>query len=346
MFNKNLRYYRLKNNLSMKELASKVGVTTMAISYYESGERKPNMETIKALAEALGIRVADFLGSRNTNLCFVHGEFRKGSKLSMRQQDFICESVEEYFSRFFTTVEILGGEVLPKAPASHGLKLSKSIEENGLAMRRYLQIAEFGPVGNLVELLENKGILVYMAEFENEDFSGMNGLVNCRPYIVINQAMSPERIRSTIAHEMAHVIFFWPEEMPDKQIENMANAISGAFLFPAEDAKRELGIRRTAITKDMMLTCREYGISRRLLVKRANLCGIVNDYTAKEFYKKAACTDQKNQEEVRIEKEEPLFFMQLVFRAVSEKEITVQKGAELLKKPYTFVMENCFAEEG
>ena len=235
---------------------------------------------------------------------------------------------------------------MPKAPACHRLKLSENIEENGLAMRRYLQIAEFGSVGNLVELLENKGVPVYMNEFENEDFSGMNGLVNSRPYIVINQAMSPERIRSTIAHEMAHFMFFWPEEMPDKQIEEMAAAISGAFLLPAEDAKRELGIKRTAITRDMMITCKEYGISKRLLVKRANLCGIVNAHTAKEFYRKETCSDQKNQESGGVEKEEPIFFMQLIFRAVSENEITVQKGAELLKKPYTFVMENCFAEEG
>ena len=43
MFSKNLKYYRLKNNMSMKELASSIGVTPMTISYYESGERRPGM---------------------------------------------------------------------------------------------------------------------------------------------------------------------------------------------------------------------------------------------------------------------------------------------------------------
>jgi hypothetical protein len=37
--------------------------------------------------------------------------------------------------------------------------------------------------------------------------------------------------------------------------------------------------------------------------------------------------------------------MQLVFRAVSEREISVQKGAELLKKPCSFVADHCFAQE-
>lgn len=37
MFSKNLKYYRLKKNMSKKELASLVQVTPMAISYYENG---------------------------------------------------------------------------------------------------------------------------------------------------------------------------------------------------------------------------------------------------------------------------------------------------------------------
>ena len=96
MFNKNLKYYRLKKNMSKKELASLIGVTPMAITYYESGERKPNMDTIKAMAKALGIKISDFLNNRNENLTFVHGEFRKGSKLAVSQQEYIREDVEEY----------------------------------------------------------------------------------------------------------------------------------------------------------------------------------------------------------------------------------------------------------
>ena len=67
--------------MSMKQLASLVGVSAMTISYYESGERKPGMDMIRALAKALGVRTTDFLNNRNTKLVFAHGEFRKSSKL-------------------------------------------------------------------------------------------------------------------------------------------------------------------------------------------------------------------------------------------------------------------------
>lgn len=346
MFNKNLRYYRLKNNMTKKELASIVKVSPMAISHYESGDRRPSMDIIKELAKALNVKVTDFLRNRNDNLVFVHGEFRKNSKMTKNEQEYIRESVEEYLNRFYTVVEVLGGEILPDAPECHKLELTGDVEKDALSMRKYIGIAEFGPVGNLVELLENKGILVYFCDIDNDDFSGMNGLVNGRPYIIINANMSPERIRSTIVHEMAHFIFIWDEEMEESVVEKMATAIGGAFLLPRDDARRELGIRRSRITNDMTLICREYGISMYLLVKRANLCGIVSDSIAKSFYIKAGQIGWRKNEPHWSEIEEPMLFLQLVFRAVCENEISIQKGAEILNKPYSYVAEQCFAKEG
>lgn len=341
MFHKNLKYYRLKKNLSKKELASLIGVTPMAITHYENGERRPDMNTIKMLAKVLGVKSSDFLRNRNENLHFHHGEFRKGSKLTLTQQELIREEVEEFMGRFFTVVDILGGEVLPTSPSVHKIFMTEDPEENAQKMRKYLGIASTGPVGNLTQLLENRGILVYACDIKNDAFSGMNGMVNERPYIIFNKNMSPERIRSTIAHELAHFVFIWPEDMKENEI--MATAISCAFLFPETDAKRELGLRRTRITKDMELICREYGISMYLLVKRAALCGIVTNHTEKDFYVKAGQAGWRKKEPVRIEAEVPFLFEMLVFRAVSENEISVQKGAELLNQSYDFVADHCFA---
>ena len=53
----------------------------------------------------------------------------------------------------------------------------------------------------------------------------------------------------------------------------------------------------------------------------------------------------KKNEHVWSQAEIPALFELLVFRAVSENEITVQKGAELLKQSYGFVDEHCFAAE-
>jgi len=346
MFSKNLRYFRLKKNMTKKGLASLADVTPMAITHYENGDRKPGADIMKALARALDVKVADFLNNRNENLVFTHGEFRRGSKLQVSQQEYVRESVEEYANRFYAIVDILGGEILPQAPMCHALQLSDSPEEDARTLRRHLRIAESGPIGNLVELFENKGILVYFFDAPTDAFSGMNGLVNDRPYVIINKNMSPERIRSTMVHEMAHFIFAWSSEMPEKEAEERATAISGAFLFSEEDARRELGIKRTAVTKDMELICKEYGISMYLLAKRAEICKIITSAATKDFYIRAAQLGWRKNEPVRIAREEPMLFSQLVYRAVCEREITVQKGAELLKQSYNQVANQCFAAVG
>ena len=235
--------------------------------------------------------------------------------------------------------------MMPDAPGVHKIMLSGNPEEDAGKMREYLGISATGPVGNLIQLLENRGILAHACDIENDAFSGMNGQVNGRPYIIYNKYMSPERIRSTIAHEMAHFIFVWPEDVEEREIEKKATAISGAFLFPEADAKREPGLRRTRISKDMELICREYGISMYLLVKRDALCDIITGSIEKDFYIKAGKIGWKKNEPIRSEPEVPLLFELLVFRAVSENEITVQKGAELLKQPYEFVADHCCAAE-
>lgn len=117
MFCKNLRFYRLKNAMTKKELAEKSELTPMAITHYENGTRTPNMEVLKRLADALGVRVSDFLEVRNENLVFVSRRISENhQRFPVAKQEYVRESVEEYFSRFYTVVELLGGEVLPDAP--------------------------------------------------------------------------------------------------------------------------------------------------------------------------------------------------------------------------------------
>ncbi len=341
MFSKNLKFYRLRKQISKKELAQKANVTSMAITHYEKGDRRPSMETLQALASALDVRISDFLAVRNENIVFAHGEFRKNYSLSATQQEFVRESVEEYFSRFMTVVEILGGDVLPDAPSCHAIPLEQDAEKNATALRIHLGFAEDGPIEDLIGKLENKGILVYECNTGNNDFSGMNGFVNGRPYIVLNCKMNTERNRSTIVHELAHLMFIWPDDMDEKDVEKMATAIGGAFLFPKSDAIRELGVRRSAITRDMVLVAVEYGISMMLLVKRAEISGIITASVAKDFYIKASKAGWRTSEPSRIEKEKPVLFEQLVYRAVNEEEISIQRGAELLKASFNDILAMC-----
>src|SRR5690554_6224125 len=316
MFSKNLKFHRLLNDLTMRELADRVGLTSMAISNYEKGIRNPDRETLSKLAEVFNIRIVDLLSPRNDKLQFAHGEFRKNTRLGKSKQDLIHESIEEYFNRFFNIIEILGEAILPSMPACNLGQISEDI-------------------------VENNGILIYSNEINGRDFSGINGSLNGRPYIAVNKDMNPERQRFTIAHELAHIFFSWP---PKTDCEKASNAIAGAFLFPRKDAIRELGVKRTEIYRDMELTAKEYGISMLCLAYRARELKIVSEEAYRRFMKRASRMGWQSKEPSRISMEESTLFRQLVFRAVSEGEVSVQKGAELLQIPYQEVNEACFGE--
>lgn len=330
MFNKNLKYYRLQKNMSKKELADKCGVSAMAITHYESGERKPDIDMIKKLAEALGVFVADFLVERNASLSFVHGEFRKQASLSESKQEFIRESVEEYFSRFFDAVECLGGNPLPDPPCTKILEWNKDPEIDAQNLKQALKFPAIGPIKELYAALENCGFLIFELNYDCRKFSGMNGMVNQYPYIVINANMTPERKRSTIVHELVHLMFSHNADFDEKE-EDLATEVSGAFLISKRDLLRELGTRRTRVTKDFVLVCEEYGISLYLLVKRAELAGIISSALAKDFYIKANKAGYKKNEPVHIKNPEaPSLLKQLVYRAVNEEGLSLTRGAELL----------------
>lgn len=341
MFEKNLKYYRLKKNMSKKELADSLGVSAMAISNYESGKRTPDIEMITKLAEILGIKITDFMATRNSDLVFQHNEFRKHSDLSKSEQEFIQESVEEYFARFFDAVECLGGNPLPNPPKCHGIKYTGDYEVDSQALRKYLDFPKDGPVDELIIILENKGIIVFEIDIDNDHFSGMNGIVNGHPFIVINKNITPERKRTTIVHELSHIMFDWGKT-PNKECEKSCTGIAGAFLITKDDLLRELGPRRTRFTKDMELVCEEYGISIYLLVKRSAQVGIISPSLEKGFYIKANKMNLRDKEPNRVRgAEEPLLFRQLVLRAINEEGISIQRGAELLNTNYSELEKYC-----
>jgi len=333
VFGKNLKYLRLQKCMTKKYLAELAGITPMSITHYENNERTPDIQIIRRLMNALNVKLADLLTVRNDNHVYAHGEFRRNANLSIQAQEYVRESVEEYFDRFFTVIDILGNNALPAAPKCHTLTVSGDVENDAARLREYLGFAIEGPLLDLIGAMENKGVMIYLCDFDLDKFSGMNGFVDDRPFVILNSRMTTERQRSTLVHELAH-LFFNYGEMNEGSIEKYATAISGAFLFPQDDARRELGLRRTSVTQDMVMVAKEYGISVLMLTKRAQVLKIISENVYKDFMIQASQHGWRKNEPSRITDERSELFEQLVIRAIGENEVSLQKGAELLKFSY------------
>lgn len=59
---KKIKSYRIDNRLTQKKLGEKLGVTAVTIGQWETGKRKPKIETLNKIADALNISVRNLIG--------------------------------------------------------------------------------------------------------------------------------------------------------------------------------------------------------------------------------------------------------------------------------------------
>ena len=61
-FNENLKIARERKGISQKDMAESIGVAKSTYSLYESGNREPNVQTIKRIADILNVSADELLG--------------------------------------------------------------------------------------------------------------------------------------------------------------------------------------------------------------------------------------------------------------------------------------------
>ena len=67
-FNENLKEARIKSGLSQKEVSENIGVAKSTYSLYESGNREPNVNTIKKIADVLNVSADTLLDEEPTTM--------------------------------------------------------------------------------------------------------------------------------------------------------------------------------------------------------------------------------------------------------------------------------------
>lgn len=64
MIGKNLKQLRIEKDLTQKELANMLMVSTITIQNYENNRRQPNIETLNKIANALNVNVSELISDK------------------------------------------------------------------------------------------------------------------------------------------------------------------------------------------------------------------------------------------------------------------------------------------
>jgi len=326
-----IKQARLASGMSLRALASEVGVSAQAISKYERGLDVPSSGVLIRLAQALDIKVEFFF--RPTHATVTGLAYRKHSSLGAKNQKAIQARVQEWLDRYLEIESIFPSDInafaLPTNINRHPESMD-DVEQTALSLRKEWGVG-LGPIDNMIDLLEAWGIKVGLIE-------GASGFDACTflidegsPVIGVKRDLPGDRQRFSLAHELGHIIL---EPEGTLNIEEVVDRFAGAFLVPAPTVRYELGNKRKELTLyELHVLKHKYGLSMQGWIHRAEDVGIISGLTAKRlrhWFKDCGWT--KDEPGDHLAPEISWHMESLILRAVTENIISETRASELLGK--------------
>lgn len=289
---------------SQRELAAAAGISQAVISKLESGAADLTEERVARLATVLDcppalLRRPTVLVD-NANTCLHHR--RRHSKLSAaatRRIEGLAHLTRVTVEGIFDGVSVrLETDISPSDIGRHTTPAADATTIKGgpggavaFDPRRADSAAGYlreqwkldGPIENLVETLERHGILVVRRDLGNRAQDGVSSWpadLTHPPIIVVNDDLPGDRMRFTLAHELAHLLL---HRIPSEHTEREANRFAAEFLVPAEAISSELDglttrhLARLATLKD------QWGVSIGMLTQRARDIEAISERQFREF---------------------------------------------------------------
>lgn len=227
----NIARLRLDRELSQDEIASKAGISRLALGKIERGEVIPKVGTLQALASALGTSVADLitvvrpLESVRFRSPKVKGREQILAEVSRWLQGYCWLEKELHKEQTFTMASLRGSSRAPAELAKRARDLLKIGAE---------------PIRDICGLLEQNGVKVLLLKKKSDAFFGLSvAEKDGGPAVVVNtwERISVERWIFTAAHELGHLLLHLHEYQRQesdepKQAEREADTFASHFLMP------------------------------------------------------------------------------------------------------------------
>lgn len=241
----NLQRLRLARGLSQDKLAQVAGISRIAYINIERCQSEPRVDTVRALAKALRVRVPELLVEVPT---LKRVRFRSLKRLKRREQVLI--DVGQKLRDF---VELEAQLKATQDKDFDALRaVASKVRHQGMpavatAMRSYFGLSENEPVHDICGLLEHQGIKVLSVNIATDAFLGLSvSEEDGGPAVVVNtwERLPVEHWIFSAAHELAHLLLHLQaykvdEELEDKDQERDADAFASHFLMPETVFRRE-----------------------------------------------------------------------------------------------------------
>lgn len=329
---KNLKRYRLLNNLSLKEAGVLLDMTAPAIQKYENGEIIPNSEKLIKFANAYNVKVLDLIKIYQVPEMKFNA-FRKKQRLKGQNLELLKEIIQSEVANYLEVIELNQIDSNNKKINKYNCNNYDEIELAAEHFRKEYDLSINQPISDLISVLENNGIvIIQINNIDNRfsDFDGLSEIVNNIPVIVLLKYDGDgARQRFTIAHELGHLVLNLKNEELDE--EKACNRFAGALLMPKNAVIKEFGQSRGAISffelKDFK---NEYKVSMQAIIFRLKELGIISEHTNRKINILFNTYGFRKKEPVEIKPEESKQLIKLVHKLEIDQIISLNKACELL----------------
>ncbi len=338
---RNLKRIRLLKNLSLKDAGKLLNMSAVAVSKYEKGEIVPNSKKVIEFATAYDVKAVEIIRSYNApKMKFT--SFRKRKRLKGQKLELLEEIIQNEVAKYL--------EVFLINNTSENIKFKKyscnsleDAEDASIKFRNYFKFSMLHPISDLINTLENLGVvIIQISNLDNrfDDFDGLSEFVEGVPIIVVLDNINDgARQRFTIAHELGHLLLDITGINVDE--EKLCNRFASSLLMPKEAVLYEFGPSRKNINfYELVAFKNEYKVSYTAIIYRLKDLKVISEYTYKKlsiFLNKKIGRCDPNP----IEPEESYQFKRLVCKLQSNEIISLNKACELLGvSTYEYNSEN------
>jgi Zn-dependent peptidase ImmA (M78 family)/DNA-binding transcriptional regulator YiaG len=217
------------------EVARATGFSQARISRWEDGISAPSQEELDLLASKLKVPAKFFLRSDVKRSVF-NSFYRKRKSVPQR-------TLMQFNSRVcFRQIQIdrllskVDWEIDP-FPRFDPTAYKGGMKQVAASLRQLLKLPP-GPIKNLIQPLEDVGVIIVLDDFGVTKIDGVSTFSNSgRPIIFLNTQAPNSRRRFSLAHEMAHTAL---HQYVAPDADEQADDLAAEFLMPEDEIRPEL----------------------------------------------------------------------------------------------------------
>jgi Zn-dependent peptidase ImmA (M78 family)/transcriptional regulator with XRE-family HTH domain len=319
---------RESRRMTQKLLAEASNTTQASVSRAEAGVHHPHQTTVEAWATALRYPVA-FFARRNDAPPLPRTHWRKRAKLSKTDQ----KALEAWFQIHCMHLDSLARSVeLPSANVP-ALTIGEPDAKSPVFAAQYLRSLwniPPGPIEDLSRTVEDNGIVVVRVRMVSfaDGISAYDLRRGLPPVMLVSADVPGDRMRWTMAHELAHIVLHHHLRATPEDCEEEADEFASEFLMPAHEIRHQFSAR-TNIAELAQLKL-FWRTSMASLLRRGVSVGRITDAHATRLWKQLSVAGYRKHEPNEIEQETPTLLQEMMRVHVEELGYSIDDLATFL----------------